>query len=550
MSIRAKISLLSAALLALLAIVGGVAVDGLSRVHHELKSLHEHVLPLDVMLEDLAQQEIKREAELYAMLRAGVGAGAHDQATLAPLLEAEAAAVLELIKTVDDHHAVIGHPEISALLGPPAQDLIRDGAAFAASANALAQAMRNEDVPATNAAFKVFTDKGAAVRVDLDALTNAMRIAMVDAAGRAEEHEARVHTIVLIAALVALAVGIVGTFMITGVITGPIRTLVAAAKRIEQGDLDSSVEVQGSDEISGLGDTFNTMVEGLRVKDRIKDTFGKYIDPRIVEHLIGETSLLDSNRRAMTVSLAQYKGFADYAERNPPERIVDRINSYYSAMSIEVARDNGVVDKMMGDTVLAFFGPPFTPDANQAELACMAALRQTKWRPEASPPQHRPLIAISSDDSIVGTMGSDKIRSFTIMGDNVAVAEALVRACQIYEVDILISGATKQYLGDQFITRQIDHVQLPGREAPIDLHELLGTSDGVQLEEIAFLNAYETALGTYRTGAFEQARLMFEKCSDDRPEDQPTSLLLDRLDLIEMDPPNQDWNGAWPLSRS
>ena len=549
MSIRAKISLLAAALLALLAMVGGVAIDGLSRVHGELKSLHEHVLPLDVMLEDLAQQEIEREAELYAMLRAGVGAGAHDQATLAPLLESEAKAVLELIATVADHHTLIGHPEISALLDPPAQDLIRTGTDFAASAGALAQAMRNEDIPATNAAFEVFTDNGAAVRASLNALTAAMRTAMVDAAARAEEHEARVQTIVLIAALVALAVGVFGTVMITGVITGPIRTLAAAARRIEQGDLNTSVEVRGNDEISGLGKTFNTMVEGLRVKDRIKDTFGKYIDPRIVEHLIGETSLLDSNRRAMTVSLAQYQGFADYAERNTPEQIVDRINSYYSAMSIEVAMDNGVVDKMMGDTVLAFFGPPFTPNTNQAELACMAALRQTKWRPEASPPEHRPLIAISSDESIVGTMGSEKIRSFTIMGDNVAIAEALARACRIYAVDILISGATKQTLGDQFITRLVDHVQLPGRVTSSDLHELLGTQDDVSAEEISFLEAYEAALGTYRTGDFERARLMFEKCSDDRPGDQPTSLMLDRLDLIEMDPPNQDWNGAWPLPR-
>lgn len=550
MSIRVKISMLAAALLTLLAVVGGIAVDGLWRIHNELKSLHEQVLPLDIMLENLMQQEIEREAELYAVLRTGVKSGTRDREILASLLDSEAAAMYQLVETISAHHEVIDYPEIMAVLAAPAKLLVEHGIAFAASASALGTAIRGEDTTATNAAFKIFTAKGTKVRESLDALTSAMRTAMVGAAERAEQYEARVHMMVLIATFVAFVVGVFGTIAISGVITRPIRTLVAAAKRIEQGDLDASVVIKGRDEIAGLGHTFNTMVEGLRVKDRIKDTFGKYIDPRIVEHLIGEVSLLDSNRRAMTVSLTQYAGFPEYAERHEPEQIVDRINAYYTAMATEIAENNGVVDKMMGDTVLAFFGPPFTPEANQAELACRSALRQMTWRPGNAPPDHRPLIAIARDESIVGTMGSDQIRSFTIMGDNVAVAEVMVRACRLFQVDVLISGATRSGLGDDFVTRRVDTVRLPDREGSLDLFELLGTSGDVSDADIAFRDAYETALETYMTSGFEEARLLFEDCARERPGDQPTSLMLDRLDLVEMDPPEEDWSGAWPLSRT
>jgi class 3 adenylate cyclase len=484
------------------------------------------------------------------MLRAGVGGTPHDQAVIAPLLEAEAVAVSELVETISAHHEVIGHPEISALLEMPAENLITNGKAFAASTRALGRAISAEDKPAADEAFKIFTANGEKLRESLEVITLTMRTAMVDAAGRAEEHEARVQLIVLLAAVVALVIGIAGTVMISGIITRPIRTLMVAATRIERGDLDTSVEVEGNDEMSGLGKTFNTMVDGLRVKERIKETFGKYIDPRIVSLLIDETSLLNSNRRVMTVSLAQYEGFAEYAAQNEPEKIVERINAYYTAMASEIADSNGVVDKMMGDTVLAFFGPPFTPATNQAELACLAALRQTQWRPDNSPPGHRPLIGIASDESIVGTMGSEQIRSFTIMGDNVAIAEAMVRACRLFRIGLLIGGATKRRLGDTLVTRHVDTALLPGREAPIELYELLGTREDVSDGDVAFLTAYETAFQTYVARDFDTAREMFEKCAEERPDDQATSLMLDRLDVIEMDPPNDDWNGAWPLSRT
>ncbi len=390
MTIRAKISILAFALLALLAVLGGIAVDGLSRIHGELKSLHRDVLPLDTMIEKLVRQEIQRETALYAALRESLKAGAHDKSFLereaeqmVTLLTAEADAVDELIKDVAEHGPGVEHPEIATLLAAPSATLVKQARTFTASARTLAKTFGAGDAAATDKAFSDFAWQVEGFRRALDSLGDTMRQTVNDAAARAEEHETRVQRLVLIAALIALAVGIVGTVIISGRITRPIRDLVTAARRVEGGALDVAVAPRGSDEIAGLGRTFNTMVEGLRTKERIKETFGKYIDPRIVEDLIGESSLLDSSRRTMTVSLARYDGFAEFAENRPPEEIVERINLFYSAMAHETAERNGVVDKMAGDRVLAFFGSPFTPEENQADLACQSALDQTGWRPDA-----------------------------------------------------------------------------------------------------------------------------------------------------------------------
>jgi class 3 adenylate cyclase len=555
MTIRAKISVLAFALLALLAVVGGIALDGLSRIHGELKSLHRDVLPLDTMIEQLVRQEIEREAALYAALRASLRAGPRDTGTvqgetnqLIALLNAEAEAVDGLIGNVSDHGPGVEHPEIASLLAAPSAALVKQAGAFTASARALANALGASESKEADRAFDDFTQEVGGFRDALDALSDTMRQSVNDAAARAEEHEARIQQMVLIAALLALGAGIVGTVVISGLITRPIRDLVAAARRIETGALDVAVEPHGSDEMAGLGRTFNTMVEGLRTKERIKETFGKYIDPRIIQDLIGETSLLDSSRRTMTVSLARYDGFAEFAENRPPEEIVERINQFYTAMAQQIADRNGVVDKMAGDRVLAFFGSPFTAEEGQAELACLAALDQALWRPEAASGTHRPRIAIASEASIVGNMGSEQIRSFTIMGDNVALAEAMLSVSGDYDAAILITGATRTRLAESIVTRHLDNVLLPGRDDPVVLYEVLGRAGEVPEADIAFADTYNQALSAYLARDFDRARAIFEICAEERPEDAATAILLQRLDMIEMDPPEDDWSGAWRLT--
>ncbi len=145
-------------------------------------------------------------------------------------------------------------------------------------------------------------------------------------------------------------------------------------------------------------------------------------------------------------------------------------------------------------------------------------------------------------------MGSEQIRSFTIMGDNVALAEAMLSVAGDYDAAILITGATRTRLGETIVTRHLDNVLLPGRDDPVALHEVLGRAGEVPQADLDFATAYNQALNAYLARDFDRARSMFETCAEQRPDDAATGILLQRMDMIEMDPPEDDWSGAWRLT--
>ena len=120
------------------------------------------------------------------------------------------------------------------------------------------------------------------------------------------------------------------------------------------------------------------MVGELRVKAQIRDTFGKYVDPRIVAGLIDRPELTDAkgSRREMTIFFCDMKGFTAFSEGMTPAGLVNVLNRYMTVMSEPVRRNNGIIDKYIGDGIMAFWGPPFTGADEHARLACLAALDQ------------------------------------------------------------------------------------------------------------------------------------------------------------------------------
>ena len=141
------------------------------------------------------------------------------------------------------------------------------------------------------------------------------------------------------------------------------------------GHLDETLPVTSKDEIGHLTTAFNRMVEQLRHKERIRETFGKYVDPRVVEGLIDRPTLAaEGQRRVMTVLFCDVKGFTSASEGMTPQGLVKVMNRYFSVMSAPIRDHGGIIDKYIGDAIMAYWGPPFTEDADQARLASLAAL--------------------------------------------------------------------------------------------------------------------------------------------------------------------------------
>jgi class 3 adenylate cyclase len=144
---------------------------------------------------------------------------------------------------------------------------------------------------------------------------------------------------------------------------------------VEAGRLDETLTVTSQDEIGHLTTAFNRMVEQLRHKERMRETFGKYVDPRIVEGLIDRPMLaVDGQRRVMTVLFCDVKGFTRASEGMTPQGLVKVMNRYFSVMSAPIRDHGGVIDKYIGDAIMAYWWRPFTENADQARLASLAAL--------------------------------------------------------------------------------------------------------------------------------------------------------------------------------
>jgi adenylate cyclase len=196
----------------------------------------------------------------------------------------------------------------------------------------------------------------------------------------AEAHEDRLLAVTSAATGSALLFGMILSWVVTRRLVDPVRSLMAGVEQVEQGDLTVEVPVRSSDEIGVLTGSFNRLVDELRAKERMKETFGKYIDPRIVERVILNPSAAETEggRREMTVSFCDLVGFTTLGEDMTPTGLVRLLNYHFSLMSEAIQVHQGVLDKFIGDAVMAFWGPPFCSSGEHAEQACRAALAKLR----------------------------------------------------------------------------------------------------------------------------------------------------------------------------
>ena len=203
-------------------------------------------------------------------------------------------------------------------------------------------------------------------RDTLNAESEAVRremLGLLDKAMRdtiAEQNRSVRYGIMLLAA--ALAIGLVVAAAMTMNLVRPLRRLLQGALAVQGGSLDTELPVTSRDEIGDLTAAFNAMVRELRSKARVRETFGKYLDPRIVEDLIERPELLGSKgeRRVMTVSFTDMMGFTSLSEGVTPVALVSVVNQYLATMSEPIRQSGGIIDKYVGDAIMAFWGPPFT----------------------------------------------------------------------------------------------------------------------------------------------------------------------------------------------
>jgi adenylate cyclase len=372
------------------------------------------------------------------------------------------------------------------------------------------------------------------------------------------------HTVEIGLALLAIAV-LLGMTIAAAVTLGlvrPVRRLLDGTAAVEDGALDTVIPITSRDEIGRLTRSFNSMVGELRLKAQIRETFGKYVDPRIVAGLIDRPELTDAkgSRREMTIFFCDMKGFTSFSEGMTPAGLVNVLNRYMTVMSEPIRRNNGIIDKYIGDGIMAYWGPPFIDAEEQGRLACLAALDQlgslAEFRAELPDlmgvkrglPEIDIRIGIATGDVVAGSIGSEQTRNYTVIGDAVNLASRLDGANKIYGTRTLISEATDRLAAGAVETREIDSVLVVGKTEPQRIFELLGRKGEVARERLELRDTFVGALAAYRLGAWEDARAGFENCLAITPCDAPSKVFLTRLARLPTTGPSSDWTGVWSLA--
>lgn len=286
---------------------------------------------------------------------------------------------------------------------------------------------------------------------------------------------------------IVIAVVLVVGLTLAERITRPLRALVEASRSVAAGDLSANVPPTTEDETGELTMTFNEMVSGLRERERVRETFGKYMTREVTDYLLTHEVKLGGELREVTVMMSDIRSFTSLSERMAPEEVVAMLNGYFAGQVGAVLRYRGRVDKFMGDAILAVFGAPIPLEdhAVRAVLACIqmrAALAEFNktWTADG----RRPIrigIGVNTGQVVVGNIGSTERMEYTIIGDTVNTTQRVEDLTKEFATDILITETTYGLCRDIVDVGEPHMVTVRGRTTEMAIYPVVGLKPGVTL---------------------------------------------------------------------
>jgi class 3 adenylate cyclase len=571
-SIAFKIFGIALTLLVLLAVAAAYSTYNVRKVADEVESIGRYFTPLSqaasrIQVRQLQQALVfERLLQRYDLVTRADSSVAEAEAAFVELgrqIDTELAEGLQLIaEGFDTANSEADRLEFSQLR-PATQSVAKEHQDFEDLALRTMKALETGERPSYDMLRELLAREETELLGELDELRATLQAFTHASIQESADHEARILWLNVLITAIAAVSGLLFASLVTTGMMRPIRRLVEGTKLIEQGDLDSLVPVTSRDEIGVLTQSFNHMVTELRVKERIKATFGKYVDPRIVEDLLQrpDAVAVAGDRRLVTVFFSDIEGFTTIGESLTPGGLVAVINKYFTVMSEPITRNGGIIDKYIGDAIMAFWAPPFVPAEEHAARACFAALEQLDLLAQFETtipdligvrtvvPRIRFRVGLASGDVVIGNIGSENFKGYTVMGDAVNLGSRLESAAKQYGVRILISEQTRLLAGDSIEARELDSIRVTGKTEPARVYELLGRRGSIDATRASLRDRYQQGLEHYRGGRWEEAEQLFQQCLTIDPADVPSHLFAERAARFRSDPPAGSWDGVWTLTQ-
>jgi adenylate cyclase len=283
----------------------------------------------------------------------------------------------------------------------------------------------------------------------------------------------------------------------------------------------------------------------------LKRTFSQYMDRRIADYLLENPSLIKpgGQNKRLTVFFADIAGFTSISEKTSAEKIATMLHMVLNSLTEVIIRNNGVIDKYIGDCVMAFWGAPLETEKDEinacyAAIQCISSLSELNdsFREEGLP-EIAVRIGIHSGDAIAGNIGSDRLFHYTAIGDTVNLASRLESVNKFFKTKIIISESTIKETHDHFFTRELGVIEVKGKTLPIKIFELIGEEEDIPPDERVLVTLFHQGIAFYNDRKWHEAAQIFDEILDKHPQDGPLEFYKNRCKyLISSSSLTEDWN--------
>lgn len=288
----------------------------------------------------------------------------------------------------------------------------------------------------------------------------------------------------LLVTIIVLGIAYLFNYIFSQSLTSPLGTLYQATERIAQGNFDVKLYPEASDEIGALTVAFTKMASGLQERDKLKSTFNKFHSKEIAQKILSGEVKLGGEKKMATVFFSDIRGFTSMSERMSPDEVVIMLNEYMTEMVKIIQKHHGVVDKYVGDAIMALWGVP-NPSSDDAANCVRAALEMREAlqtlnmkRRNKGSPELKIGMGIHTGEVLAGNIGSESRLEYTVIGDTVNQASRLESSTKEIGADILISDTTHALIKHgKFALGPALGIKVKGKADKITVHEVLGTLD-------------------------------------------------------------------------
>ena len=356
----------------------------------------------------------------------------------------------------------------------------------------------------------------------------------------------------LFIAAVAVAVTLGGAIRIARRITRPVSRLAEAAREIARGNYDVRVGSESADEIGQLARAFDGMAQGLAERDHMRDVLGKVASSDVVTQLLAGQIELGGAELDASVMFTDIRNFTGICETLTPHQSLTMLNQFLTTISEVVEAHGGVVDKYLGDGLMAVFGAPVTrPDDPQRAVEAALDIRRSvaALGPALAArglPHPQVGVGLNSARLVAGNVGSPTRMNYTVLGDGVNLASRLESLTKRYLVPIVVGGTTHDQVTG-IVWRELDKVRVKGKTQAERIYEPIGREGEVSSAERTQLVRWHDALQDYRERRFNRANAALEALSIVPGYERIASIYRGYVRTLLANPPADDWDASFTL---